>query len=157
MADFQGYTSPYGWRVHPISGERKMHYGLDIGADEGKELRNWWTGKVIKVVQNPSSGCGNEITVQSGSWESRSCHLQKTLVEEGQQVKSGDIIGLVGQTGGVTGPHLHWELYYKGDILNPGEVIVAMQKAKTGDQTPAAPEATKTSYLRHDESNAVYP
>ena len=67
-------------------------------------------------------GCGNEIQIESNSVETLKfmyCHLEQRLVEVGQTVKMGDVIGYMGQTGWATGKHLHFTVYYKGDAVDP--------------------------------------
>lgn len=131
--DFYGYTSAYGMRNHPVSGGQKMHWGIDMAAKyDNAPILAWYKGRVENVTPNPSSGCGNEITIQSGDFETRYCHCSEILVSEGQEVSTGQQIAKQGATGGVTGQHLHFEIYYKGQIFNPGYVLnlmYAQQKA----------------------------
>ena len=129
LKDFVQYTSPYGYRTHPISGDKRFHAGIDIAADTGVPTLAWWKGKVDSAVYGDNGGCGLEVVVVSGRWDYRYCHLSEVTVKIGQEVNAGDVIGKVGTTGGSTGPHLHWELRFKQELLDPGSVIKAMIKS----------------------------
>lgn len=130
VAQFQGYTSGFApkGRTNPVTGRFVPHWGLDIAAPEGSAIVSFWDGTVVSV-KIKDTGCGNEVTTKHGRWESRHCHCQTVLVKPGQFVSSGQAIATVGQTGGATGPHDHWEVYFNGRILDPARVISAMQKA----------------------------
>lgn len=99
--------STYGMRVHPITGSRQMHYGVDYRAHPGTKVHAVAGGKVIVSSYDPMSG--NKIAIRhadgSSSWY---LHLQKRSVRRGQQVKSRQVIGTSGSTGRVEGPHLHF-------------------------------------------------
>ncbi len=142
VENFQGYTSPFGYRRSPDgSPSQEFHKGLDMAAPEGSYIRNWWTGKVVEVSDNTL--CGTSIVIQSGKWEHIYCHMeghvetankQKYLIDregglqlfEGQVVPAGARIGRVGMTGRTTGPHLHWGLKYSGQYVDPALVLRAM-------------------------------
>lgn len=118
-------TSPYGWRIHPITGERRFHYGIDIaGANaHGQPVISVADGEVFQV--NYSSGeAGYNIRIrhydeEGNEWQSRYSHLSLMTVRIGDKVRQGDVIGAVGSTGGSTGPHLHFELKFEGQLLDP--------------------------------------
>ncbi len=103
----------------------------------GAPVYVWWNGDAEVVPESAGDGCGNYIHVTSGDWEHYYCHLSEILIAPGK-VKTGQLIGKVGATGGVTGPHLHWMLLYKGEHLDPGIVIKAMKKARRSQPTPQA-------------------
>lgn len=106
----QGWrTSEWGRRHDPITHRWRYHKGLDIGAPEGTEVRSMWNGKVIKTGSMPR-GYGNYIRIESGHFQVLYAHLDKILVGEGATVSHGDPVGLVGQSGRATGPHLHIEV-----------------------------------------------
>ncbi len=154
LENFSRYTSPFGYRQHPMGGNR-FHYGLDLAAPMGSYIRSWWDGKVIEV--HAHTACGTAIIIQSGSWTHIYCHMQGSIVIEkeggrvlvdrdggieirqGQTVTSGQRIGRVGMTGSTTGPHLHWGLKYDGAWVDPAMVIKAefdyqqLQTAQTVD------------------------
>lgn len=101
-------TSPFGYRIHPISGGKKLHAGADLAGATGTKVMASASGKVTRA--SPFSGYGNCIDISHGGKVStRYAHLSAIKVKVGDQVQQGQLIGLVGATGGVTGPHLHWE------------------------------------------------
>jgi murein DD-endopeptidase MepM/ murein hydrolase activator NlpD len=140
LEKFTAYTSPFGYRQHPMGGHR-FHYGLDLAAPMGSYIRSWWEGKVIQVSDN--TACGTSAIIQSGNWTHIYCHMVGHMVVEkeggrvlvdrdggielrqGQMVTSGQRIGRVGMTGSTTGPHLHWGLKYDGVWVDPALVIKA--------------------------------
>ena len=104
-------TSLFGWRLHPIFGDQRFHAGTDIGAPEGTPVLAAQAGRV--VTSGDMGGYGLTVTLRHGKnehLESLYPHLSQLLVEPNEQVKQGDVIGLVGSTGNSTGPHLHFEL-----------------------------------------------
>lgn len=105
-------TSPFGYRIHPIHGDRRLHAGSDIGAPSGVPVLAAQDGKV--EYADSMSGYGNTVDLihpKGVGLKTRYAHLSQILVKEGQSVKKGATIGLVGATGGVTGPHLHFETH----------------------------------------------
>ncbi|MEB3166383.1 MAG: M23 family metallopeptidase [Cyanobacteriota bacterium] len=139
VVGFNGYTSPFGLRVHPISGDLRAHEGLDIAAPLGSPVRSWWAGRIQQVLSG--GGCGNGLVIVSGPYEHLYCHLGGTaaggtyrsgrvLLRQGQWVRTGQLIGHVGLTGSTTGPHLHWGLRYRGALLDPARVLRAMAEAR---------------------------
>lgn len=116
--DFKGVSSKYGYRLHPISHKVKKHQGIDLVAELGKDVKATANGVVEKVDYD--YGYGNRIIIRhSSTIKTLYAHLDEQLVEEGQVVKVGDVIGKVGGTGMVTGPHLHYEVLVKGKKINP--------------------------------------
>ena len=114
-----GYvTSPFGYRDHPLDGETKFHYGIDIGAAEGTKILAFADGTVESVLQGEINGNYLKIA-HADEIVSMYAHCQKIIVKAGQQVKKGEVIGYVGQTGQVSGPHLHFQLYKDGSIIDP--------------------------------------
>lgn len=141
VENFQSYTSPFGYRIHPVTGRRQFHEGLDMAAPLGSYVRSWWSGQVVGLSDH--TGCGTMITIKSGKWTHSYCHLMgyvqntdrgKVLVDrnggiilwQGQGVPAGSRIGRVGMTGRTTGPHLHWVLRYNGKLIDPGSVLRQM-------------------------------
>jgi murein DD-endopeptidase MepM/ murein hydrolase activator NlpD len=106
-------TSPYGYRVHPIWGDIRFHYGLDIGVDEGTQIVSPAAGTVCYVGW--SSVVGNTVEIDHGGGiKTRYCHLQTggVYVSEGDVLAQGQVFALVGNTGSsTTGAHLHFEVY----------------------------------------------
>lgn len=110
-------TSPFGERVHPVFKTVKMHTGIDIDAELGTPIKSATDGKVFKVGEDTING--KYIRIQSGIYECVYAHCSSILVKEGQAVKQGEAIGEVGDTGVVSGPHLHFEIHENGTPLNP--------------------------------------
>ena len=116
-------SSEFGVRRFINNEPRNRHSGMDIAAPEGTEVRTPLSGEVI--IASNFFYKGNVIYVNHGAGlVSSYSHLSKLEVKKGDKIKTGDIIGLVGQTGRVTGPHLHWEVYLMGVPINP-EVFLA--------------------------------
>ena len=150
VENFQGYTSPFGYRQSPDgSYNQEFHRGLDMAAPEGSYIRSWWTGRVVEVSDD--SACGTSIVIQSGEWEHIYCHMQGYVdkdsqgrylsdrtgglqIWEGQAVTAGTRIGRVGMTGRTTGPHLHWGLKYSNNWVDPALVLRAMYAEQSGSQ-----------------------
>lgn len=111
-------TSPYGYRIHPISGEKNLHRGVDIGTAEGTPVLAVQDGRVVSAGDAGGYGLCVAIEGEDG-YQSRYAHCSSLFVSAGQQVKRGDIIAAVGSTGNSTGAHLHLEITHNGDYLNP--------------------------------------
>jgi murein DD-endopeptidase MepM/ murein hydrolase activator NlpD len=114
--------SGFAYRFHPILLRKKFHTGIDFPADLGTPIMVTAYGKVIKV-QKLRGGYGNVVTIQSGDYTTIYAHCFEIFVEEGDYVSKGDIIASVGSSGLSTGPHLHYEVRYKGKPLNPRDYI----------------------------------
>lgn len=111
-------SSGFGLRTHPITGETQFHQGVDIAAPAGSPIKAIDDGVVVFAGQ--AGGYGNLITLQHDDGkESFYGHNQENLVNEGDRVRSGQIIGLVGSTGLSTGPHVHFEIHRNGEKVNP--------------------------------------
>lgn len=112
------FSSNFGWRIDPFTGERAMHEGVDFVAAAGTPIKAAAGGIVIYSENNPSYG--NMIEVDHGNGlVSRYAHASKRLVKEGDVVLRGQKIGEVGSTGRSTGPHLHFEVLLNGTPQNP--------------------------------------
>lgn len=108
--------------MHPIYKVERMHWGMDFTAPVGTPVHATGDGKVIEVSGSAKSyvGFGLVITIDHGyGYETLYGHLSAFNVKRGQQVKRGDIIGYVGNTGGSTAPHLHYEVHKNGTKVNP--------------------------------------
>lgn len=123
-------TSYYGYRVHPISGEKNYHTGVDIGMAQGTEILAGHDGTV--TLAGDAGGYGLCVAIEGEASEGHTLttkygHCSQLLVSVGQEVKAGDVIAKVGNTGNSTGPHLHLEVLVDGQYLNP------LYFADTGD------------------------
>lgn len=115
-------SSDYGWRKHPVVKAVRHHDGIDLAAPQGALIRAVRKGTV--VFADPYGGYGNLIVVRhAGNMTSHYGHCKDIKVRPGQQVNAGEIIGTVGATGRVTGPHLHFELRIDGAPQNPEALI----------------------------------
>lgn len=111
-------ASGYGYRRDPIYGTSRFHEGMDFSADIGTPV--YATGDGTVAAAGWESGYGNSIDINHGfNYLTRYAHLSEILVKPGQQVKRGDLIGKVGNTGKSTGPHLHYEVRLHGVPQNP--------------------------------------
>ncbi len=116
-------TSGFGVRVSPFTGRPALHDGLDIGAAKNTPVRAPANGRVTTAGFN--SKLGNIVRLDHGyGVQTLYGHMAKSLVKNGQRVKRGDVIGLVGSTGLSTGPHLHYMVKVKGRAVNPRQYIV---------------------------------
>ncbi|MCK5124815.1 MAG: M23 family metallopeptidase [candidate division Zixibacteria bacterium] len=117
------FSSGYGYRSDPFTGLREFHPGLDISNHRGTPIYATADGKVVSVRTN--GGLGKMISIDHGNgMKSRYGHLSAYKVKVGQRIKRGDIIGLMGDTGNVTGPHLHYEIIKNGKHVNPYRYII---------------------------------
>ena len=111
-------SSTFGMRKDPIDGLSRMHKGIDIAAQRGSLVKPIGSGEVI--FSGYKSGFGNLIEIRhSKTVVSRYAHLKRFLVDVGEQVKISDTIGLVGNTGRSTGPHLHLEVLLNDRHVDP--------------------------------------
>ena len=111
-------TSPFGWRVHPILGTRKLHAGVDLGYDYNDPILAAFSGVVVHVGNYSRAGNAVILKHDTGTYTMYG-HCNKILVVMGQQVKAGQEIALAGSTGYSTGPHLHLEIWQRGQAVNP--------------------------------------
>ncbi|MDE0084499.1 MAG: M23 family metallopeptidase [Candidatus Poribacteria bacterium] len=111
-------TSHYGYRNHPVTGHYRLHEGIDFRASTGTRVYASKTGKVTYASRK--GGYGKTVSIQHEDDYSTSYgHLSRIYVSVGDFVRQGQVIGLVGNTGISTGPHLHFEIRYKGKSENP--------------------------------------
>ena len=111
-------ASDYGPRNDPFTGERMMHYGIDISTNVGNPIMATADGIVIKVQQDKY--LGKNVTISHGNgFTTVYGHMSGFAVKAGQKVKRRDIIGYIGQTGKAAGPHVHYEVWKDGKRFNP--------------------------------------
>ena len=119
---YTAFTSAYGWRIHPISGTRKFHYGVDLAAPTGTPIYATRSGTVDTATYGSSAGYYVQINHGDG-YKSIYMHMTHYIVKPGQHVTQGQVIGYCGSTGGSTGPHLHFGISYNGNYVNPANYI----------------------------------
>lgn len=111
-------TSPFGWRVHPIFGTRKLHTGIDLGVGYGTPIAA--AGDGVVILAGPYGGYGNAVVIDHGGGLSTLyAHQSSIAVSTGQRVARGEVIGYVGCTGYCTGAHLHFETRENGTPVDP--------------------------------------
>ena len=116
--DLKRMASGYGWRIDPVYHTRRFHAGMDFTAPVGTEIYSTGNGSVISAGWQ--QGYGNCVQINHGyGYLTLYGHMNAIKVRTGQSLKRGDVIGLVGSTGKSTGPHLHYEVHYKGEVMNP--------------------------------------
>jgi len=112
-------SSPFGYRSDPLLGFRKRHTGMDFACPPGNPIYATGDGVVVKVAHE-RKGYGNHVEIDHGfGYMTRYAHMSKIYVELGQKLSRGDCIGLSGRSGRITGPHLHYEVMYRKDYVNP--------------------------------------
>lgn len=112
------YTSYFGYRINPITGEYGFHSGIDIAAPSGTRIRAAFNGKVIKCGYDSQAGNYIYLSHDDG-FVTFYCHCSELLAEKGINVRQGETIALVGSTGYSTGPHLHFEVRKDNIRYNP--------------------------------------
>lgn len=112
-------SSPFGYRVHPVLGYRKRHTGMDFACPPGNPIYVSGGGVVVKVAHD-RGGYGNHVEVDHGfGYKTRYAHMSRIDVKLGQRLERGDCLGLTGRSGLVSGPHLHYEVMYRKEYVNP--------------------------------------
>ena len=125
------FTSGFGVRSDPFLGRPAMHTGLDFRAASGDPVRVTANGKVVSAGW--SGGYGRMVEVEHGNGlATRYGHLSEIDVKIGEQVKIGQVIGLVGSTGRSTGPHLHYETRIDGEAVDPQKFLRAGVRLSAG-------------------------
>ncbi len=116
-------SSGFGYRISPFTGLREFHKGLDISSRKGSKVIATADGVVTFAGKNGLYG--NMIKIDHGhGMMTRYGHLEKMLKKRGDAVKRGDVIGLMGNTGRSTGPHVHYEVFLNGLPVNPKKYIL---------------------------------
>lgn len=116
-------TSKFGYRTSPFTGKKEFHSGLDISNKSGTKIIATANGRISYAARKMYFG--NMVVIDHGHGRvTRFGHLKKLLVKQGKQVKRGDVIGLLGNTGRSTGPHVHYEVKINGTPVNPLKYIL---------------------------------
>ena len=112
-------TSAFGYRIHPITGKRTKHHGIDYRGRTGTNIYAVTDGTVIKA-KDGGGGYGKEVRIRhANGMISQYAHMSRINTRYGRRVKKGQIIGKVGTTGNSTGPHLHFGVMKNGRWVNP--------------------------------------
>jgi murein DD-endopeptidase MepM/ murein hydrolase activator NlpD len=115
-------SSRFGYRISPFTSNKEFHSGLDIASMVGTEILSTAEGVVTSVGK--SDGLGLSIIINHGyGFKTVYGHLSQALVKDGQAVKRGQNIALMGNSGRSTGPHLHYQVYLNGAPVNPERYI----------------------------------
>ena len=113
------FSSSFGYRKDPFTGRSKRHTGVDFAMKPGFPIYATGDG-VVESVKFELFGYGNQVVIDHGfGYKTRYAHLKSVGVGEGMKVKRGECIGLSGNSGRSSGPHLHYEVLYKGNHVNP--------------------------------------
>lgn len=120
--------SPFGRRVDPFTGRVAFHAGLDLAGADGSKIAS--TGEGIVTFAGRSGAYGKVVDIDHGyGITTRYGHMREILVEVGQKVKTGSVLGIQGTTGRSTGPHVHYEVRFNDKVLNPRNFLQAGQYA----------------------------
>ena len=112
-------VSGFGMRMHPVSKVWRMHTGMDFSAKTGTPIYATGDG-LVTFAGSDASGYGIHVKIDHGyGYQTLYGHMSKLLTKKGRRVKRGEIIGEIGSTGISTGPHLHYEVIYRGQKVNP--------------------------------------
>lgn len=145
-------SSPFDpYRLHPITGRRSPHNGVDLATPSGTPIMSTGDGIVSRIGNHPYAGKYVEIE-HSGAFKTRYLHLSKILVKRGQAVKRGEKIAVSGATGRVTGPHLHFEFHVKRHPVNP-----LTAKIPTSAQVPEDGMVAFKTQIRHQMAQLKQP
>ena len=143
-------TSRFGYRVHPLSGRRHVHAGIDFRGKKGTPVLAGSAG-VVKSVRRKGA-YGKTIVISHGnSFTTLYGHLSGYAVKEGQWVNLGQTIGFIGRTGRATGPHLHFEIRCHNVPLNPREYLGKMGRvAEVKFKRRVKSYARKPTFVKRD-------
>jgi murein DD-endopeptidase MepM/ murein hydrolase activator NlpD len=115
-------TSPFGLRIHPISGQQRFHAGIDIAAATGTPIYSAFDGRVIYAGYDQWNG--NYLKIQhENNIMTVYCHCEALNVKKGDTVRAGNKVATVGSTGSSTGPHLHFELRINNVSYDPQNAL----------------------------------
>lgn len=115
-------SSPFGTRIHPITRRKQTHKGIDMAAPRMTPVYATADGKVTFAKYNGGYGNFVKINHQNG-YKTAYAHLHKIAVNNGDNIKKGDLVGYVGTTGRSTGNHLHYEVYYNESLVDPATTL----------------------------------
>ncbi len=143
-------TSEYGVRADPFTGESKNHKGIDFAGKIGTELYTVSPGRIISAGERV--GYGKTVEIDHGlGFSTLYAHMSEINVKRGDWVHPGEVIGLAGNSGRSTGPHLHYEIRYNGRQFNPTSFVkhtdIVPEKTDEGEESEKSEktEATETT------------
>ena len=116
------FSSPFGYRIHPVYGDWRFHSGVDLAAPSGTPIIASRSGRVTVATYSWSAGYYVTIDHLDG-YQTKYLHMTHYIVSPGDYVTAGQVIGYVGSTGTSTGPHLHFSVYYNGTSQNPAAYL----------------------------------
>ena len=116
------YTSYFGYRISPITGEFSFHTGLDIAAAEGTKIRAVLSGRVLRIGEDDRAGKYIFLEHDDG-FVTFYCHCSEIMAQVGAVIRQGETIAKVGSTGWSTGPHLHFEVRKDNIRYNPLNIL----------------------------------
>jgi len=126
LAHFEEHSG-FGHRIDPFNGHLAFHSGIDLAAGAGAKIYSTADGKV--TLAGRSGAYGNAVDIEhSYGLSTRYAHLSEVRVQENQIVKKGDVIGIQGSTGRSTGNHLHYEVRYRDQPMNPKNFLEAKRE-----------------------------
>ncbi|MFL2519967.1 MAG: M23 family metallopeptidase [Alphaproteobacteria bacterium] len=143
-------SSNFGMRKHPISGYNKMHKGVDFAAPTGTPIYAGGNG-VIEFIGN-NGGYGKYIRIRhNNEYKTAYGHMSgfKKGLSKGLRVNQGEIIGYVGSTGRSTGPHLHYEIIFQNEQINPLKLKLPSGKVLKGEELAKFQREAKKIYANH--------
>lgn len=125
---YKRITSNFGKRYNPLKKKQDFHRGIDFSAEIGTPVQSTASGTVISVT-NSTGGYGLHLEIEHGDgFITKYAHLSEIKVEEGDLVTLGQVIGLSGNTGWSTAPHLHYEVIKDGEYVDPLDYFVAQEE-----------------------------
>jgi murein DD-endopeptidase MepM/ murein hydrolase activator NlpD len=134
--EFSRVSSGFGMRHHPIRGGWRAHKGIDYAAPTGTRVRA--VADAVVEYAGIKGGYGNVVILRhNGQYSTVYGHLSRIMVRRGARVAQNDTIGLVGQTGWATGPHLHYEFRIAGQARNPLTIAMPAAAPVPREQLPA--------------------
>ncbi|MBQ4641743.1 MAG: peptidoglycan DD-metalloendopeptidase family protein [Oscillospiraceae bacterium] len=120
---YMAFTSPFGYRWHPVYGGWRFHYGVDLAAPTGTPIVATRSG-VVSTTSYEAGGAGYYVSVDHrDGFVTQYMHMTHYIVSPGEYVAAGQVLGYCGSTGASTGPHLHFSIIYNGTHVNPAEYI----------------------------------
>lgn len=116
-------TSQFGYRYHPVDGNGRFHYGVDLAAPQGTPIVASRSGTVTTAAYE-ADGAGYYVIIDHmDGYITKYMHMSRYIVSSGQFVFAGQVIGYCGSTGVSTGSHLHFGVYHNGEAVDPGQFV----------------------------------